>query len=52
MIDLNGVATYEAMQDLMPNPKLRPLAKIYADTNRVMRETPISPESLRGYSRR
>ena len=36
LIDLRGVATYEAMQDLMPDPTLRPLAEIYQDTNRVM----------------
>lgn len=36
LIDLNGVATYEAMQELMPNPKLRPMAEVYSDTNRVL----------------
>ena len=36
LIDLNGVATYEAMQDLMPDPKLRPMTDLYADTNRTL----------------
>lgn len=36
LIDLNGVATYEAMQDLMPDPQLRPMADLYADTNRTL----------------
>ncbi|MDG5773975.1 hypothetical protein [Mycolicibacterium fortuitum] len=36
LIDLNGMATYEAMQDLMPDPKLRPLQDLYSDTNRTL----------------
>ncbi|WP_230872111.1 hypothetical protein [Mycobacterium canetti] len=52
LMDLRGIATYEAMQDLMPNQALRPLSEIYDDTNRVMRETPTSPDSLRSSSHR
>ena len=29
LIDLRGIATYEAMQDLMPDPELTPLGRIY-----------------------
>ncbi|MDV6277603.1 hypothetical protein R3Q06_29355 [Rhodococcus erythropolis] len=32
LLDLRGQATYEAMQDLLPSPKLRPMSAIYADT--------------------
>lgn len=52
LIDLNGVATYEAMQNLMPDPELAPLSEIYNDTNRVIRETPTSPGSLHSSSSR
>lgn len=51
LIDLNGVATYEAMQELMPDPELRPLSEIYDETNRVMAETTLSA-SPRSSSRR
>lgn len=50
LIDLNGIATYEAMQDLMPSPDLTPLGKIFADTNRVMAQTPMPPTSPRSSS--
>jgi hypothetical protein len=39
LIDLRGIATYEAMQDLMPDPALPPMAQIYRDTNRLMAST-------------
>lgn len=52
LLDLRGQATYEAMQDLLPSPKLRPMSAIYADTNRVMSETPTSLKSLRTSSRK
>lgn len=39
LIDLRGIATYEAMQDLMPDPALRPMKLIYRDTNRLMVST-------------
>ena len=40
LIDLAGIATYEAMQDLMPNPTLTPLPEIYRRTDRDLAETP------------
>ncbi|WFN93488.1 hypothetical protein [Gordonia sihwensis] len=46
LIDLRGQATYEAMQDLLPDPELKPVGVIYAETNRLMSQTPTSIESL------
>jgi hypothetical protein len=40
LIDLAGLATYEAMAELMPNPTLTPLPEIYRRTNRDLAETP------------
>jgi hypothetical protein len=51
LIDLNGIATYEAMQELMPDPTLRPMEEIYAATNRAM-SLPKSPESPPSSSRK
>lgn len=34
LIDLRGIATYEAMQDLMPDPELTPLGRIYSEDER------------------
>jgi hypothetical protein len=51
LIDLNGIATYEAMQDLMPDPQLRPMSEIYAETNRAL-ALPKSPKSSASSSHR
>lgn len=40
LIDLGGVATYEAMQDLMPSPELTPLNRIYRATNQDLAQHP------------
>lgn len=40
LIDLRGVATYEAMQDLMPSPELTPLAAIYRATDQDLAQHP------------
>lgn len=45
LFDLRGQATYEAMQDLMPSPRLKPLRVVYNETNHSIRTT--SPASQR-----
>ncbi len=44
LFDLRGQATYEAMQDLMPSPRLKPLRVIYSETNHsIQKISPLSP---------
>lgn len=45
LMDLNGLATYKAMQDLLPSPDLRPMSEIYRETDQMLASTPISPRS-------
>lgn len=52
LIDLSGLATYRAMQDLLPSPDLRPMADLYRDTDRLMASTPTSLSKLRSSSPR
>lgn len=40
LMDLGGIATYEAMQDLMPSPDLTPLDKIYRETEEDLAQYP------------
>jgi hypothetical protein len=42
LIDLRGLATYEAMQDLMPETELTPLQAIYRRTNADLARNPSS----------
>lgn len=47
LIDLRGLATYRAMQEVMPSPVLAPLSQIYRETDRLMASTPTSLSKLR-----
>jgi hypothetical protein len=40
LIDLRGIATYEAMQEMMPSPDLTPLNAIYRATNQDLAQHP------------
>lgn len=44
LIDLRGIATYEAIQDLMPDPTLTPLGTIYRRTNKDLAQALSSSE--------
>lgn len=50
LLDLRGIATYRAMQDLMPSPALKPMSQIYRETNQLMASTPTSLSKLRSSS--
>ncbi len=47
LIDLGGIATYRAMQDLMPAPTLTPLNAIYRKTNTDLSRSPSSSTNSR-----
>lgn len=40
LIDIRGEATYEAMQDLMPDADLKPMGQLYQETRHLMVSTP------------
>lgn len=52
LLDLRGIATYRAMQELMPSPELKPMSQIYRETNQLMASTPTSLNKLRSSSHR